>query len=319
MGSHAVRALLDAGKHVVVLDDLSTGYRQAIDNRATFCEGSLQNKALIAQILEDYNIEAVLHFAAKSLVGESIQEPLKYYEHNVHGTQVLLEAMQQKQVQKLVFSSTAAVYGEPQYTPIDESHPTSPISPYGASKLTMEQMMAWCDQAHGLKYVALRYFNVAGAHHTGEIGEAHNPETHIIPIVLQVPSGQRSEMHIFGGDYPTPDGTCIRDYIHIEDLIDAHIRALTYLFEDGESQVFNLGTAEGFSNQAVVQVAREVTGHPIPTEIGPRRPGDPAVLIASSDKAKRILGWEPKYTDLKAIVASAWRFKQGHLKGYTEV
>lgn len=316
VGSHAVRALLDRGVQVVVLDDLSTGYRQAVDPRADFYEGQIQDKDLLGRIFSKHPIEGVMHFAAKSLVGESVTLPLKYYEHNVHGTQALLEAMLAAGIRRLVFSSTAAVYGEPQYTPIDENHPTQPISPYGASKLTMEQMMSWSDAAHGLCYVALRYFNVAGAHSSGQIGESHRPETHIIPIILQVPLGQRDQMTLFGDDYSTPDGTCIRDYIHIEDLIDAHILALDYLTAGGESQVFNLGTESGFSNQAVVAAARTVTGHPIPVAIGARRAGDPAVLIAASAKAKAILGWSPQHTRLETIIASAWNFQKQYPEGY---
>lgn len=317
VGSHAVRMLLDEGMPVVVLDDLSTGYLEAVDKRAVFYQGALQDRSLLQRIFNEQQIEGVMHFAAKSLVGESVTLPLKYYEHNVHGTQILLEEMIAADVKRLVFSSTAAVYGEPKYTPIDEAHPTDPISPYGASKLAMEQMMHWCDRAHGLRYVALRYFNVAGAHGSGLIGEAHNPETHIIPIILQVPAGQRACMTLFGDDYPTPDGTCIRDYIHIEDLIKAHSLAMAYLLDGNSSNVFNLGTQTGFSNQEVVAAARAVTGHPIEVEIGSRRPGDPAVLVASSERATKILGWEPQYNDLNKIVESAWQFKQLRPSGYT--
>ncbi len=318
VGSHAVRALLDRGETVVVLDDLSTGYEAAIDSRAKFYCGAIQNRDLLKRIFTEQKIEGVLHFAAKSLVGESVQVPLKYYEHNVHGTQVLLECMIEHDITALVFSSTAAVYGEPRYTPIDEAHPTEPISPYGASKRTMEQMMHWAAKAHGLKFVALRYFNVAGAHYSGTIGEAHNPETHIIPIVLQVPLGQRDQMTLFGSDYNTADGTCVRDYIHIEDLIDAHILALNYLKSGGESDVFNLGTETGFSNCEVVAAARVVTGHEIPVTMGERRLGDPAVLVASSGKARKMLGWHPKRTALNEIIASAWAFQKAHPNGYSK-
>lgn len=309
VGSHAVRALIEGGTEVVVLDDLSTGNQEAVDSRAVFYRGQIQDSALLSEILSTHAIDGVIHFAAKSLVGESVKVPLLYYEHNVHGTQVLLESMEQHGVRRMVFSSSAAVYGEPRYTPIDEEHPTEPISPYGATKHTMEEMMHWADKAYGLKYVALRYFNVAGAHHSGEIGEAHRPETHIIPIVLQVPLGQRQEMTLFGDDYPTSDGTCIRDYIHIEDLIDAHVLALSYLERGGASDVFNLGTETGFSNQDVVVAARLVTAHAIPVVIGERREGDPAVLVASSQKARSVLGWDPKRTSLEAIIASAWGFQ----------
>jgi UDP-glucose 4-epimerase len=316
IGSHATAALLDRGFNVVVLDDLSTGYRQAVDARATFYQGQIQDVSLLDKIFSEQTIEGVIHFAAKSLVGESMTKPLFYYHHNVYGTQVLLERMLAHDVKTMVFSSTAAVYGEPQYTPIDESHPAAPISPYGASKLTMESMMHWADRAHDLRYIALRYFNVAGAHHSGELGEAHNPETHLIPMVLQVPLGHRESLSLFGDDYPTPDGTCIRDYIHIDDLIEAHILALLALKEGTPSQVINLGTGHGASNLEILKSAEAVTNQSIAYVIAPRRLGDPAVLIASNERARDVLGWTPKSSTLDKIISSAWKFHSTHPMGY---
>ncbi len=316
IGSHAVRALVDRGHEVVILDNLSTGYMEAVDLRATFYQGDLQDKNGLRTLMEQENIQGVMHFAAKSLVGESMTKPLMYFDNNVFGTQVLLEVMQEFSIDMIVFSSTAAVYGEPVGIPILETHPTEPINPYGSSKLTMEKMMHWSSLAFGLRYVALRYFNVAGAHESGEIGEAHNPETHLIPIVLQVPLGKRDSMCIFGDDYQTEDGTCVRDYIHMDDLIRAHIMAMEKLNEGMDSQIINLGSGQGFSNLQIVEAARGVTGHAIPMHMEARRPGDPAVLIASNEKAKRILGWEPLKNDLNLIIGSAWKFHTQHPKGY---
>ena len=247
-----------------------------------------------------------------------MSDPLKYYDNNLYGTMVLLKSMVEHGVKKIVFSSTAATYGEPERVPILESDKTVPTNCYGNTKLSMEQMMGWVSRAHGLRYVALRYFNACGAHPSGRIGEAHNPETHLIPIILQVPLGQREAISIFGDDYPTPDGTCIRDYIHVSDLAQAHILALDYLLSGGENNVFNLGNGVGFSVKEVVDVARSVTGHPIPQVISPRRAGDPAQLIASSQKAIDVLGWKPKYNDLGTIVASAWAWHKSHPHGFEE-
>jgi UDP-glucose 4-epimerase len=256
------------------------------------------------------------------LVGESMQKPLEYFNNNVYGTQVLLEAMRDFGVKNIVFSSTAATYGEPEVVPITESAPAQPTNAYGETKLTMEKIMKWCDQAYGMKYVSLRYFNVAGASETAQIGEDHNPESHLIPIVLQVALNQREHITVFGDDYDTPDGTCIRDYIHVEDLIDAHILALKYLQGGGESNIFNLGSSTGYSVKEIVEAARDVTGHTIPTIIGERRAGDPSMLIASSEKAKTVLGWEPKYTDILRIIETAWNWhssKPFGYKGRTEI
>jgi UDP-glucose 4-epimerase len=259
-----------------------------------------------------------MHFAANSLVGESMIQPLKYYDNNVFGTQVLLETMRDHDVKKIVFSSTAATYGEPKRVPIEESDQTSPTNAYGETKLSMEKMIKWADWAHGIKYVSLRYFNVAGAYRTGEIGEDHQPETHLIPLILQVPLGKREEISIYGDDYDTPDGTCIRDYVHIEDLTDAHYRALEYLKGGKESTVFNLGSGTGFSVKEMVDAARKVTGHEIPANVVPRRAGDPAKLIASSRKAKDMLGWAPKYDDVETIIRSAWTWHQKNPNGFND-
>ena len=316
IGSHTVYELIDAGRDVVVADNLLTGFRAAVHPKARFYHLDIRDRAALDVLFQAEKIDGVIHFAASSQVGESMSDPLKYYDNNLHGTMVLLSAMVAHGVDKIVFSSTAAAYGEPEQVPILESDRTVPTNCYGNTKLSMEQMMGWVSQAHGLRYVALRYFNAAGAHPSGSIGEAHTPETHLIPIILQVPNGQRDKVSIFGGDYPTRDGTCVRDYIHVTDLAQAHILALDYLLAGGENNVFNLGNGVGFSVKEVVDVARSVTGHPIPAEIAPRRAGDPAQLVASSEKAKAVLGWKPKYDDLNTIVATAWKWHQSHPNGY---
>ena len=313
IGSHTVHALIEAGRDVVVADNLVTGHRAAVHPQARLYEGDLSDRAFLDRLLERESIDGVIHFAAYSLVGESVSNPLKYYRNNLCGTEVLLEALVAHGVERIVFSSTAATYGEPERIPILESDRTNP---YGETKLSMEKMIRWTGRAHNLRYVALRYFNACGALPDGSIGEDHQPETHLIPIVLQVALGRRERLDIFGGDYPTPDGTCVRDYIHVCDLADAHIRALTYLEQGGQSDVFNLGNGVGFSNLQVVETARAVTGHPIPSSIEARRPGDPATLVASSEKAARVLGWQPRYTDLGEIIATAYRWHQSHPQGY---
>jgi len=267
-------------------------------------------------VTTENSIEAVIHFAADSLVGESVTMPLKYYYNNVYGTQCLLEKMKTYQVKYMVFSSTAATYGEPENTPILESDRTIPTNPYGETKLAIERMLKWCDSAYGIKYVALRYFNAAGAHKSGRIGEDHRPESHLIPIILDVALGKRESIQIFGDDYPTPDGTCIRDYIHVSDLARAHSLALDSLRNGSESTVYNLGNGVGFSVKEVVEAAREVTGHKIPQTIVSRRAGDPAVLVASSQKIKDELKWNPTQNDLKTIIASAWEWHRNHPDGY---
>ncbi|PLR65837.1 MULTISPECIES: UDP-glucose 4-epimerase GalE [Bacillaceae] len=318
IGSHAVYQLANQGMDVVVVDNLQTGHKEAIHPKASFYEGDLRDKEFLSGVFEKEEITQVLHFAANSLVGESVEQPLKYFHNNVYGLQVLLEVMQQHGVKEIVFSSTAAVYGEPAVIPITENEPTNPTNPYGESKLMMEKMMRWCEEAYGIRYVSLRYFNVAGARSTAEIGEDHTPETHLVPIILQVALGQREHISVFGDNYATPDGTCIRDYVHVEDLIDAHLLALNYLSRKGESIILNLGSSQGFSVNEMIKEAREVTGHPIPAKVAPRRAGDPSTLVASSEKARSILGWEPSRTTIKTILQDAWNWHQTKPNGYGE-
>lgn len=317
VGSHAVYQLIDQGKDVVVIDNLQTGHEAAVHPEATFYEGDIRDIDFLRQIFDHESIESVIHFAANSLVGESMEIPLEYFDNNVYGTQVLLQAMVEFDVKKIVFSSTAATYGEPKSVPITEDMETNPTNTYGETKLTMEKMMKWAEQAHGIKYVSLRYFNVAGARESGEIGEDHDPETHLIPIILEAALGKRPHVTIFGQDYDTPDGTCIRDYIHVEDLIQAHLLALDYL-NKGESNIFNLGSNQGFSVKEMIDTARTVTGKEIPAKIGERRAGDPGVLIASSEKANNILGWQPTRTSITKIIQDAWSWHENHPNGYSK-
>ncbi len=316
IGSHAVYQLIDQGFDVAVIDNLQTGHRDAIHPKAHFYEGDIRSREFVRSVFEKENIEGILHFAANSLVGESMTEPLKYYDNNVYGTQIVLEMMKEFGVRQIVFSSTAAVYGEQKVIPITEEAVTLPTNTYGETKLAMEKMMAWCDQAFGIKYVALRYFNVAGARSDGQIGEDHNPETHLIPVVLEAALGKRPAVTIFGEDYDTEDGTCIRDYIHVEDLIEAHILALKYLQNGGGSNVFNLGSSQGFSVKEIVETAKAVTGIDIPVKMGERRAGDPGTLIASSEKAKRVLDWNPARTSIQQIIKDAWNWHEHHPNGY---
>lgn len=319
IGSIATRTLIEKDYDVAVIDNLSTGFLAAVDKNARFYKGSVCDIEFMRQVfMQEKKIEGIFHFAAFSIVGESMEKPLKYFDNNVYGALVCLKVMQEFDVKHIVFSSTAATFGISEVLPITEETPTNPINTYGQSKLMMEQMMKWQSQASKMTYVALRYFNVAGARSDGGLGEAHRCETHLIPIMLQVALGQRLKITIFGDDYQTPDGTNIRDYIHVEDLIDAHIKALEYLKKGGESDVFNLGSANGYSNQEVLTAARKITGHPIPAKIGARRLGDPDSLIASSKKAKKVLGWEVHFTSIEDIVASAWKWHQSHPKGYEE-
>ena len=318
IGSHTVHELIDAGRDVVVIDNLLTGFVQAVHPKARFYEADIRDRTALDTIFEKEEIDGVIHFAASSQVGESMADPLKYYDNNVGGTIVLLQAMVAHGIDKIVFSSTAATYGEPESIPIMESDRTQPTNCYGETKLAMEKIMGWVGQAHGLKSVALRYFNAAGALESGTIGEAHGPETHLIPLILQVPNGQREFIGVFGNDYPTKDGTCVRDYIHVSDLAQAHIKAIDYLIAGGESDVFNLGSGQGFTVNEMIEVARKVTGHPIPVKVSPRRAGDPAQLIASSEKARRVLGWKPELDSVEAIISSAWTWHQGHPRGYEE-
>lgn len=318
IGSHCVYHLIEEGEDVIIVDNLQTGHLNAIHKNAKFYKGDIRDKEFLTEVFEKENIEEIIHFAADLLVGESMLNPLKYYNNNVYGTQVLLEIMKDFGVKKIVFSSTAATYGMPDNVPIVETDKTEPINPYGETKLAMEKMFKWSDIAYGIKYISLRYFNVAGAYYSGDIGEDHDPETHLIPLILQVPLGKREKIYIFGDDYETDDGTCVRDYIHVSDLISAHILALKKLRAGGESNIYNLGNGEGFSVKEIIDAAREVTGHSIPAQIDDRRPGDPAKLIASSQKARNDIGWEPKYTNIKDIISSAWNWHQKHPEGYNE-
>lgn len=316
IGSHAVYQLVDAGQDVVVIDHLKSGHREAVHPKARFYEGDIRDRAFLDTVFETETIDQVVHFAAFSLVGESMEHPLAYFDNNVYGTQVLLEAMMAHDVKQIVFSSTAATYGEQEQMPILEKATTNPTNAYGETKLMMEKMMRWCETAYGLQYVALRYFNVAGARATGEIGEDHTPETHLVPLVLEVANGQRPMISIYGDDYATEDGTCIRDYIHVEDLIDAHLLALEYLKQGNTSDVFNLGSSRGFSVREIIEAARRVTGHAIPEQVVARRAGDPSTLIAGSDKAKTVLGWTPRRTEIDTIIQDAWRWHEQRPQGY---
>lgn len=316
IGSHAVDQLINKGYEVIVIDNLQTGHRQSIHEKAKFYQGDIRDKKFMQDVFTKETIDGVIHFAASSLVGESVEKPLVYFNNNVHGTQITLEVMEEFGVKHIVFSSTAATYGEPKEMPIVETMPTNPENPYGESKLMMEKMMKWCDKAYGIRYVALRYFNVAGAKSDASIGEDHDPETHLIPIILQTALGQREYLGIYGEDYDTPDGTCIRDYVYIEDLIAAHIAALDYLQNGNESNIFNLGSNTGYSVKEMLEAARAVTGKEIPAKVLPRRLGDPSKLVASSEKAKMVLGWEPQVTDIKQIIKTAWEWHVSHPKGY---
>lgn len=316
IGSHTVYALIEKGVDVVVIDNLETGHIEAVHKKARFYKGDIRDRAFVDSVLDKEKIDAVIHFAANSLVGESMVNPLKYYDNNVNGTKVLLQSMVAHGLDKIVFSSTAATYGEPEKVPILETDRTEPTNTYGETKLAMEKMFKWTDRAHGLKYVSLRYFNACGAHVSGKIGEAHSPETHLIPLILQVPLGQREYISIFGDDYDTSDGTCIRDYIHVTDLAQAHILAVDYLMKGNESNIFNLGNGVGFTVKEVIDTARKVTGHEIPARIAERRAGDPARLIASSDKARQVLLWKPEHADLEEIISTAWNWHKNHPNGY---
>ncbi|WP_312284029.1 UDP-glucose 4-epimerase GalE [Candidatus Igneacidithiobacillus taiwanensis] len=314
IGSHMSKMLVQSGYEVLVLDNLSTGFRDAV-RYGQLIEGDFADQVFLEQLFSTQHIDAVLHFAALSQVGESVREPARYYRNNVANTQNLLDAMLRHDVRRFLFSSTAALFGEPEYTPIDEQHPQRPINPYGRSKRMVEEMLADYDQAYGLRSVSLRYFNAAGADPEGELGERHDPESHLIPLVLQAASGRRESIAIYGNDYPTPDGTCVRDYIHVWDLCSAHLLALEHLLVDGESAAYNLGNGKGFSVQEVIDTARKVTGQSIPVVLQGRRSGDPAILVADSQKARQELGWLPRFGDLETIIdhAWAWERKKGYL------
>jgi len=308
IGSHTVKLLVQRGYWPVVYDNLIYGHREAL-LKGDFVQGDLHDTTQLVQVLKEYHITDVLHFAGFAYVGESVQDPLKYYANNVAGTLSLLQAMRIVGVQHLIFSSTCAVYGMPQYPTLTEEHPLSPINPYGESKLFVERMLQASAVAYGLRCISLRYFNAAGADPEGELGESHDPETHLIPLVLSVASGRRSRVAIFGTDYETADGTCIRDYIHVSDLADAHIRALEALDTDKAQTAYNLGTGTGYSVRQVIETAAHVTGRAIATLGAPRRPGDPPCLVAAADKIRSVLGWQPRYTDLPTIIATAWRWE----------
>jgi UDP-glucose 4-epimerase len=310
IGSHMVRELMDKGYDPFVFDNLSTGYSDAVPE-GRLIRGDLADREGLRQLFGGQRFDAVMHFASFIQVGESVDNPLKYYFNNVANSINLLSEMERAGVNRLVFSSTAAVYGTPSMVPIDEDSPLKPENPYGRSKLVLENILADCEKAWGLKSASLRYFNAAGAHPAAGIGERHDPESHLIPIILQVASGKREFITVNGNDYDTPDGTCVRDYIHVCDLASAHTLALEELLKDKGSMIFNLGNGKGYSINEVIEVCRKVTGHPIPVRVGSRRAGDPATLVASSEKIIRDLGWKPRFADLESIVESAWRFVRG--------
>lgn len=319
IGSHTVDRLIEKGEKTIVVDSLVTGHRQAVNKDAKFYQGDIADKDFMRQVFkENSDIDAVIHFAAYSLVAESMKKPLKYFDNNTAGMVKLLEVMNGFSIDKIVFSSTAATYGIPEEVPIKETTPQNPINPYGESKLMMEKIMRWADKAYGIKFVPLRYFNVAGAKPDGSIGEDHMPETHLLPIVLQVAMGKRDKLQIFGDDYNTPDGTNIRDYVHPLDLADAHILAVDYLKAGNPSTAFNLGSSTGFSNREILEAARKVTNKEIPAEIAPRRGGDPDVLVASSTKAREVLGWKPQFDDISKIIETAWKWHTLHPEGYQD-
>lgn len=319
IGSHTVDRLIEKGEKTIVVDSLVTGHRQAVNKDAKFYQGDIADKDFMRQVFkENSDIDAVIHFAAYSLVAESMKKPLKYFDNNTAGMVKLLEVMNEFSIDKIVFSSTAATYGIPEEVPIKETTPQNPINPYGESKLMMEKIMRWADKAYGIKFVPLRYFNVAGAKPDGSIGEDHMPETHLLPIVLQVAMGKRDKLQIFGDDYNTPDGTNIRDYVHPLDLADAHILAVDYLKAGNPSTAFNLGSSTGFSNREILEAARKVTNKEIPAEIAHRRGGDPDVLVASSTKAREVLGWKPQFDDISKIIETAWKWHTLHPEGYQD-
>ncbi|BEV08093.1 UDP-glucose 4-epimerase GalE [Methylophilus sp. DW102] len=308
IGSHMVKMLLGAGHNVITLDNLSSGHRDAVVG-GIFVEGDLADRDCLKKLFEDYKPDAVMHFASYIQVGESVRKPDIYYRNNVTNTLNLLDTMLEFGVNKFIFSSTAAVFGEPDYVPIDEAHPNRPLNPYGRSKLMIEQVLADYSKAFDFRSVCLRYFNAAGADPEGQLGERHDPETHLIPLILQAASGRRENIHVFGRDYDTPDGTCIRDYIHIVDLCSAHLAALEYLNNGGMSDRFNLGNGSGFSVQQVIDAVQMVSTKKVTVVNGPRREGDPARLVADSARARKILSWAPKFTDLETIVAHAWQWE----------
>ena len=309
IGSHMVKILCQAGHQVTTLDNLSNGYKDAV-KYGDFIEGDIADAGLLNKLFTQNTFDGVMHFASYIQVGESVEKPSMYYRNNVTNTQVLLDAMVEHGIKYFIFSSTAATFGEPEYTPIDEAHPQKPINPYGHSKLMVEQILRDFDHAYGLKSVSLRYFNAAGADPDGELGERHIPETHLVPLVLQAASGRRGNITIFGVDYDTPDGTCIRDYIHVNDLCSAHLLGLEHLVAGGESKAFNMGNGQGYSIKEVIDVAKKVTGNDFAVSLGERRDGDPARLVADSTLLQKELGWKPEYADLETIIRHAWAWEQ---------
>ncbi|GEP66318.1 UDP-glucose 4-epimerase GalE [Clostridium beijerinckii] len=318
IGSHTVHELVKQNKDVIIVDNLQSGHMKAVNPKAKFYKGDIRDSEFLDKVFSENKIDAIIHFAANSLVGESMVKPLLYFNNNVYGMQILLESMVKHDIKNIVFSSTAAVYGEPKKIPISEDDETNPTNTYGETKLTMEKMMKWVSKANGINYVSLRYFNAAGALEDGSIGEDHSPESHLIPLILQVPLGKREAITVFGEDYDTPDGTCIRDYIHVLDLADAHIKAVEYLQSGNKSNIFNLGNGIGFSVKEMIDSAKEATSEEIEVVVGERRAGDPARLIASNEKAQKILGWTPKYTDVKAIIKTAWTWHKNNPNGYDD-
>lgn len=317
IGSHCVKILNDKGYETVTVDNLIKGHKRAVGNTKLYI-GDIADRDLLKKIFTENKIDGVMHFAAFSLVAESQKMPYEYYKNNVLATLNLINCMIEHDTKNIVFSSTASTYGIPMNALVTEDDPQNPINTYGETKLAIEKMLACFDRSHGLKYIALRYFNVAGAYHTGEIGEDHNPETHLIPIILSVANGKREKIQIYGNDYNTKDGTNVRDYIHIEDLVDAHIKSLEYLKKENKSDCFNLGSGGGYSNLEILNAARKVTGHAIPSEIAERRGGDPDTLIASSEKAEKILNWQRKHNDIEDIISSAWKWHKNNPDGYRD-
>ena len=309
IGSHMVKMLSQAGHHVITLDNLSNGYKDAV-KYGDFVEGDIAESALLDKMFSETRFDGIMHFASYIQVGESVEKPSMYYRNNVTNTQVLLDAMVKHDIKSFIFSSTAATFGEPEYTPIDEAHPQKPINPYGHSKLMVEQILSDFDHAYGLKSVSLRYFNAAGADPEGELGERHDPETHLIPLVLQAASGRRKNITVFGNDYDTPDGTCIRDYIHINDLCSAHLLGLEHLVNGGDSKAYNMGNGQGYSIKELIDVAKTVTGNDFEVVAGPRRDGDPARLVADSKLLQAELKWSPEYPDLEDIIRHAWEWEK---------
>lgn len=310
IGSHMVLNLLASGKQVIVLDDLSSGHQEHLPEDVVFVHGAIDDKALLSKIFTEYSIEAVMHFAAFIQVGESVVDPKKYYQNNVVATLSLLNSMLKHDVKHFVFSSTAAIFGEPQHVPIDTAHPKQPVNPYGRSKLIVEKILQDYDQAYGLKSVCLRYFNACGSDPELRTGECHDPETHLIPLILQVANNRRSAIKLFGEDYDTPDGSCVRDYIHVNDLCSAHALGLGKMMQTQQSKAYNLGNGVGHSVKEVIQAVRNVTGHAIPVELAERRAGDPAQLVADSNLIKQELGWQPQYEKLEDIIEHAWEWEK---------